>query len=273
MAEPETKAKAPAPAAKGMAEERAEARSSAWLFSLKAALATVGGGLLTMIVTFAQITYQQHLEVLQRQSEQGAQFQTALFQATGHIENELADIFESLTEDQNVPVDPAIHARLDQLTDQWRLARLSFRVRGAQIYGHRVGNLIYHPGEETRIIDACNVELRKGDPATDGNCPARRRAEALRLRRLVDRLRDDVAERGTAELDPAGFQTNFRLTRLVLHAYIDCRIEAQSRPAAVSPRCGQLGDTLEILARRIDLMVLAREGLSTAIMQSSALRD
>jgi hypothetical protein len=226
-----------------------------------------------LCVTVAQITYQQHLEMLNRQSEQGDQFQTQLFQATGHIENELIDIYNSLTEDPAAPVDRAIHARLDQLADQWRLSRLSFRVRGAQIFGHRVGNLIYNPSEETRIIDACNVEVRKGAPEAHSNCPARQRAEARRLGRLVDRLRDDVSARGTAELDPAGFQTNFRLTRTVLHVYVDCRIAAQGTPAAIGPRCAQLSDTLEILARRIDLMTLAREGLSTEIMRSSALRD
>jgi hypothetical protein len=273
MAAGEKRAAKAAPEAERVAEEAAGARRSAWLFSLKAALATMGGGLLTLCVTFAQITYQRHLEMLNRQSEQGEQFQAQLFQATGHIENELIDIYDSLTEDPAAPVDRAIHARLDQLADQWRLARLSFRVRGAQIYGHRVGNLIYHPGEETRLIDACNVEVRKGDPAADGNCPVRRGAEARRLRRLVDRLRDDIVARGTAELDPAGFQTNFRLTRLVLHAYVDCRINPESAPGVVRERCGQLPDTLEILARRIDLMVLAREGLSTEIMRSSALRD
>jgi hypothetical protein len=277
MAAGEKRAAKAVPEAEREAEEAAGARRSAWLFSLKAALTTVGGGLLTLCVTFAQITYQRHLEMLQRQSEQGEQFQAQLFQATGHIENEFIDIFDSLTEDPAAPVDRAIHARLDQLADQWRLARLSFRVRGAQIYGHRVGNLIYHPGEETRLLDACNVEVRKGDRHADRNCPARRRAEARRLRALVDRLREDVATRGAAELDPAAFQANFRLTRTVLHTYVDCRIEAQgaagAAAAAVSPRCGGLPDTLEILARRIDLMVLAREGLSTEIMRSSALRD
>lgn len=228
---------------------------------------------MTLCVTVAQITYQQHLEMLNRQSEQGAEFQTQLFQATGHIENELTDIYTALAEDQAAPVDRAIHARLDQLSDQWRLTRLSFRVRGAQIYGRRVGNLIYDPGEETLRLDQCNVEVRGNDPQADGNCPARRRAEAQRLGRLVARLREDVATRGTAELDPAGFHSNFRLARTALHAYVDCRIEAQSAPAAPSPRCGQLPDTLEILARRIDLIVLAREGLSTEIMLSSALRD
>src|ERR1043165_6783990 len=192
----------PAKRSPAAAEEAAEARRSAWLFSLKAVMTTVGGALLTLIITFAQITYQRHLEMLNRQSEQGEQFQAQLFQATGHIENEMINIYDGLTEDPAAPVDRAIHARLDQLADQWRLARLSFRVRGAQIYGHHVGNLIYHPGEETRFIDSCNVEVRKGDPAANTDCTARRRAEARRLHRLVDQLRDDVVARGIAEFAP-----------------------------------------------------------------------
>lgn len=248
-------------------------RSSAWLFSVKAAMATAGGGLLTLVFTIAQITYQQRLEVLDRQSEQGAEFQSQLFQTTGHIENEFIDILRDLSEDVAAPVAPDIHARLDQLGDQWRLARLSFRVRGAQIYGRAVGNLIYDPGEETIDLDDCNVEIQRGDRAANGNCAVRRRSEALRLTRLVESLRGDVALRGEAHWRPVGFQSNFRLTRKVLHAYADCRIEAPAAAAGADPKCEGLADTLQILARRVDLMVLAREALSTQIMRSSALSD
>ena len=251
------------------------AGTSAWLFSVKAAAATVGGGLLTLFFTVAQITYQQHLEVLDRQSEQGALFQSQLFQATGHIENEFIDIVTSLGENVAAPVAPDIHARLDQLGDQWRLARLTFRVRGAQIYGRAVGNLIYDPSEETIDLDDCNVEIQRGDRARNSDCTRRRRAEATRLRALVDSLRGDVAQRGEAHWRPVGFQSNFRLTRKVLHAYVDCRIAAQATPQAVpaNPKCDGLADTLAILASRVDLMVLAREALSTQIMRSSALSE
>jgi hypothetical protein len=275
------KAAEPPPAGEKAGEEKApaepgsRARTSAWLFSVKAAMATAGGGLLTLIVTIAQITYQQHLEVLDRQSEQGNLFQAQLFQATGHIENELIDIFNILSEHQDAPVDAGIHDRLDTLSDQWRLARLTFRVRGAQIYGRSVGNLVYDPSEETIDLDDCNVEIQRGDRAANSVCAVRRRAEAVRLTRLVASLRSDVAQRGEARWRPAGFQSNFRLTRKVLHAYADCRIEAPAAAAAGSadPKCERLDDTLLILARRIDLMVLAREALSTQIMRSSALRD
>lgn len=258
-----------------MAKEEPPGRAagSAWQFSLKAAMATLGGGLLTLCVTMAQITYQQYLEVLQRQGEQGAQFQAELFRASGHIENEMIDIFDRLTEDIDAPVEPDIHARLDALSDQWRLARLSFRVRGAQIYGHRVGNLVYDPGEEVIGLDGCSVEVRPGDPRANRNCPARRHAEGVRLGRLAARLRAEVAENGIATWSPAGFQTNFRLARTALHNYVDCRIAAAGGLPARGRQCDNLPDSLEILARRIDLMVLAREALSTRIMQSSALRD
>ena len=269
----------PSPGREGKGEQGApseqgrRARTSAWLFSVKAAMATVGGGLLTLVFTIAQITYQQHLEVMNRQSEQGAQFQSQLFQTTGHIENEFMDIFGSLNENRAAPVEADIHARLDQLGDQWRLARLTFRVRGAQIYGRAVGNLIYDPSEETIDLDDCNVEIRRGDRAANGNCAGRRRAEALRLRRLVDSLRADAAPRGEAHGRPVGFQSNFRLTRKVLHFYVDCRINSRPVAGTPNPGCDGLADTLEILARRIDLLVLAREALSTQIMRSSALRD
>ena len=250
------------------------ARGSAWLFSVKAAMATVGGGLLTLIVTIAQITYQQHLEVMDRQSEQGSLFQSQLFQTTGHIENEFIDILDSLAENPAAPVAPDIHARLDALGDQWRLARLTFRVSGAQIYGRAVGNLIYDPGEETIDLDDCNVQIQRGDRAANRDCAGRRRAEALRLRRLVESLRGDVARRGEAHWRPVGFQSNFRLTRKVLHAYVDCRLAAQAAAAGpADPKCEGIADTFEILARRTDLMVLAREALSTQILRSSALRD
>lgn len=262
---------------KAPAEPGSRARTSAWLFSVKAAMATAGGGLLTLVVTIAQITYQQHLEVLDRQSEQGNLFQAQLFQATGHIENELIDIFNILSEHQDAPVDAGIHDRLDTLSDQWRLTRLTFRVRGAQIYGRSVGNLVYDPSEETIDLDTCNVEIQRGDRAANSDCAVRRRAEAVRLTRLVASLRSDVALHGEAHWRPIGFQSNFRLTRKVLHAYADCRIEAPAAAAAAAgpadPKCERLADTLLILARRIDLMVLAREALSTQIMRSSALRD
>jgi hypothetical protein len=258
---------------KAPGEPGRRARTSAWLFSVKAAMATAGGGLLTLAVTIAQITYQQHLEVMDRQSEQGSVFQGQLFETTGHIENELIDIFNGLDEDRAAPVDVAVHARLDDLADRWRLARLTFRVRGAQIYGRTVGDLIYDPAEETIDVDDCNVQVQRGDRAANRDCAGRRRAEALRLSQLVDSLRGDVARRGEAHWRPVGFQSNFRLTRKVLHAYVDCRISPAPAAAAPNPRCDGLADTLLILARRIDLMVLAREALSTQIMRSSALRD
>jgi hypothetical protein len=256
------------------------ARRSALLFTVKTVMATVGGGLLTLFITTAQITYQQHLEVLQRQSEQGQLFQAQLFQATGHIENELSDIYSSLDEDDGTPVDAAIHERLDNLADQWRLARLQFRVRGAQIYGRGVGDLIYDPAEERFALDACGIEIRGGDREAGANCGPRRQAEALRLRRLFEGLRDQVSANRDPSWEPASFQTNFRLTRAILHAYVDCRINLNNAPGVTggapgvsNPRCAEMGAMLQILARRIDLMVLVREQLSTAIMRSSALSD
>ena len=150
--------------------------------------------------------------------------------------------------------------------------RLWFRVRGAQIYGRRVGELVYDPAEEAVDLDECAVERPAGRPPGRGDCGPRQQAEADRLAGIVARIRTDRIAGEETSREPASFQSNLRLTRGALFAYVRC---LQAAAAAVpAPAAGRPCVSLErIVASRLQFSQFAREDVSSAIMDSSALRD
>jgi hypothetical protein len=248
-------------------------RGAAWRFTLKAAATTVGGAILTLCITAAQISYTKYLEVLERQGEQGMALQQQMLQTTGHIENEIIAVYNVLHNDFNGTPPADLTAGLNRLNQQWRLDRLSLRIRGAQIYGSGVGNRIYDPREESIDLDTCGVETAAGAPGANENCAARQRAEASRLGALVARLKADRSAGRDVRLTPNSFQANFRLTRKVLDAYLACWGHRLDGSVAAARRCEARSAILQVLSARIDLLVLARETLSTEIMRRSALSD
>ena len=137
---------------------------SLWPFTVKTAAATIGGGVLTLCVTVAQISYTKYLEVLERQGEQGIVLQQELFQKTGRIENEIINVYNVLHNNPALEPDPELTASLNGLNEQWRLDRLWFRIRGAQVYGNGVGDRIYDPREESIRTHGLRARGRR-DPA------------------------------------------------------------------------------------------------------------
>lgn len=255
-------------------ERRSRARTSAWLFSFKAVAATIGGALLTFCVTIAQISYQQSSALLQRQREQGIQFQQELLVATGNMENEIVNISSAIKDLNGTRPRKTVLHKLDELNAAWRLSRLPFRVRGSQIYGIKVGNLIYDPAEEATTVDRCSVEVPYVDREGRDDCVGRQVAEIGRLNDLVALLRSNVAHRET-HWRPAGFQANFRMTRAVAKVYIACILQLPEAnhyacPAGKEAEI-QRRQTKEIFERRVELLVLSRERLSTEIIHSSSL--
>ena len=242
-------------------------------FTLKAAATTIGGAVLTLCITAAQISYTKYLEVLDRQGDQGIALQQQLLQKTGGIENEVINVFNFLHNNPGRQPPANLTETLNRLNQEWRLDRLSFRIRGAQIYGSGVGNRIYDPREELIDLDGCGVEIAAGAPGANENCPARQQAEARRLGALVVRLKADRSAGREVHLAPNSFQANFRLTRKVLDAYLACWGRRLDGSVAAGRPCGNIGPLLRVMGARIDLMVLAREALSTEIMRRSALRD
>lgn len=271
-AERAEQAEKPGKAAKGAAAPEsalASGERKAALFSFKAAAATVGGGLLTWGFTIAQIAYADHLTVLQRQNDYGIAFQREFFALSGQVETQMIDIFNAAKD--GAPDEAAALQRtaLHPMTEQWRQVRLWFRVRGAQIYGHQVGNLVYDPAEEAVDIDDCAVERPAGRPPGRGDCAPRQQAEANRLAGVIARIRTNRLTGEETSREPASFQANLRLTRGVLGAYVRCLQAAAAAHAAGSPCAG-----LErMVASRLQFMVFAREDISSEIMESSALRD
>jgi hypothetical protein len=256
-----------------------EAKSASWYFGFKALVTTAGGGLLTLIFTLAQISYSTHLAVLQRQAEQGVEFQNRLADITGRIENEFIDILDlesSRAPDLVRQARARLDTNLNELFRNWRLVRLNLRSRAAQIYGPEVGNLIYNPNQEMIRLDRCYVATRIDDPARNSDCPGRGRREGFRLAALVriSRLRPGdhvLLHTGWA---PSSFQANARLLREVFEHYIKCRlimIEDSGTPAP--SRCANMDDMGRIVTSRLDLLAITREEISTAIMERSTLQD
>jgi hypothetical protein len=248
----------------------ASTERKAALFSLKAAATTIGGGLLTLGFTVAQIAYSDHLAVLQRQNDYGIAFQREFFALSGQIENQMIDVFNLAKDGAPDQADALQRSALHPMTEQWRQVRLWFRIRGAQIYGRRVGALVYAPEEEAVDLDDCAVERPAGQPPGRGDCAARQQAEAARLAGIIARIRTDRIAGEETSHEPASFQSNVRLTRGALLAYVQClRVAAAAAPAAGRP-CASLE---RIVASRLQFMQFAREDISSAIMASSALRD
>jgi hypothetical protein len=217
----------------------------------------------------AQIAYTDHLTVLQRQNDYGIAFQRDFFALSGQIENQLIDIFNTardLSPDQAIALQ---QSTLHPMGEQWRQVRLWFRVRGAQIYGRRAGDLIYDPREEAVSLDDCAVERAPGQAAGQGPCIVRQRREARRRAAIIARIRANRISGGDAALNPASFQSNFRLTRAALNAYLGCLRTAVARHAPGRP-CDGLD---QIVGARIQFMVFTREDLSSEIMRNSSLRD
>lgn len=269
MSEPKGAGK-PEKAEKGAAApgEGALVERKAALFSLKAAAATLGGGLLTWGFTIAQIAYTDHLTVLQRQNDYGIAFQREFFALSGQIENQMIDIFNAAKDGAPDEAAALQRSALHPMTEQWRQVRLWFRVRGAQIYGRRVGEMVYDPSEEAVDLDDCAVERPPGQPPGRGDCAPRQQAEAARLAGIIARIRTNRLSGEETSREPASFQANLRLTRGALGAYVRC-LQAAAVPAAGRP-CASLE---LIVGSRLQFMVFAREDISSEIMRSSALRD
>jgi hypothetical protein len=252
----------------------ASTERKAALFSLKAAATTIGGGLLTLGFTVAQIAYSDHLAVLQRQNDYGIAFQREFFALSGQIENEMIDVFNLAKGGAPDQADALMRSALHPMTEQWRQVRLWFRVRGAQIYGRRVGELVYDPAEEAVDLDDCAVERPAGQPPGRGDCVPRQRAEADRLAGIIARIRTNRLTGEETSREPASFQSNLRLTRGALLAYVKCLQDAAAAAPAAAPAAGRPCAGLErIVASRLQFMVFAREDISSEIMRSSALRD
>jgi hypothetical protein len=258
-------------AAAAAAAPMPKAETKALWFSLKAAAATIGGGLLTWGFTIAQIAYSDHLAVLQRQNDYGIAFQREFFALSGQIENQMIDVFNLAKDGAPNEADALLRSALHPMTEQWRQVRLWFRVRGAQIYGRRVGALVYAPEEEAVDLDDCAVERPAGQPPGRGDCGPRQQAEAARLAGIIARIRTNRIAGEETSREPASFQSNLRLTRGTLLAYVNC---LRTAAAAAVPAAGRPCASLErIVASRLQFMVFAREDISTEIMRSSALRE
>src|SRR4051812_43281664 len=127
-------------------ERRRSVREDISLFSFKALAATLGGALLTLLISIVQTTYSDHLEGLRREFDHGAEFQTRLLAITGQVQNELAAT-DTLVRQDNFA--GARHRNDHELADafrQWETNALLLRNQGAQIYGPTVAALIYDPG-------------------------------------------------------------------------------------------------------------------------------
>lgn len=289
MSEPKGAAEGAAkPAPKAAAKAAAEpappmpkAEAKALWFSLKAAAATVGGGLLTWGFTIAQISYTDHLTVLERQNDQGIAYQREFFALSGQIENQMIDIFNAAKDGTPEQAAELQRTALHPMTEQWRQVRLWFRVRGAQIYGRRIGDLVYNPSEEAVDLDDCTVERPAGQPPGRGDCGPRQRAEAARLEGIIALIRTNRLAGEETSREPASFQANLRLTRNALGAYVHClqtaaaagRAAAAAAPPAAIPPGRPCPDLERIVLSRLQFMVFAREDISTEIMHRSALRD
>jgi hypothetical protein len=253
------------------------------LFTYKAVAATLGGSLLTLCVTVAQITYANHLEVLRRQGEQGLAFQARLLDLTGRIENELSQTLDivrhsdtperAVRDELLAEADRRMDENLAPLYRQWSLESLLLRNRGAQIYGNEVGELIYSPADGSFQENDCSMVVRDASPQENGDCRRLMEMEQGFLRGFVTEIRQGgtLGPFRRSTRSPKSFQANASIARTVLHRYVACA-RSEGRPDR-PPRCSHMPQALEIATRRVELVGVARENLADAIVSRSALQN
>lgn len=251
-----------------------ESRPAA-LFIYKAIATTVAGGILTLIVAIAQLSYGNHLERLRRQSEQGATFQAHLLEITGNIQEEL---WRAALEASSLRADSE---QLRQLSlrnsqpvfDRWRVEVLLLRNQGAQIYGNEVGALIYDSSDSLFHADGCEVVRRDSNPSYS-DCTEPRLRELNQLAPFVGRLSrsENLDTFRTNTGSPISFDANATIAYSIISHYYEC-IRSRASNMPVKPRCRNLPQMLEIARRRVSLVGVARENLADAIMTASAIRD
>lgn len=250
-------------------------------FAFKAMATTLAGGILTLGIAIAQISYSNHLEVLRRQTEHGGEVQARLLQTTGRIENELWAVGLGLREQERSRDPERLREEvtirwnrdLAPLFRQWRTDRLLLRNQASQIYGRDVAALIYDRSEAPFYADGCAV-VRRGEDPRDADCAGPMRAELNRLGSFVAGLaRSETLDAfRSAPNSPRSFNANAEIAFTIFANYRDCTAPADPTVRAKS-RCLNLPAMLEIALRRASLVRIARENLAEAIMAASALRQ
>lgn len=243
-----------------------------WGFGLKTVAATLGGSILTLCVAVAQIWYAERLETIDRQGREGLEFQTRLLALTGAVDNALmrtAAVVKNEAAPASQLAAPALRAGLEQIYGRWRSERLLLRNQAAQIYGRRVGSLVYDVSEQAFDVDRCNVVVRLGQPAEAGDCAERLHREAEAAERFVRRIRQSrgLEAFDRAEDSPRSFDANLQLTRKLLSRYARCVGESGR---LYREACA---DLRRLVVMRAELVGIARENFAQAIMESSTLRD
>lgn len=242
-----------------------------WAFGLKTVAATLGGSVLTLCVAVAQLWYAERLETIDRQGREGLEFQTRLLAITGAVDNELmrtAAVIKNDVAPASQLTAPALRAGLEQVYGRWRSERLLLRNQAAQIYGRRVGALVYDVSEQSFDVDRCNVVARLGQAAA-ADCAQRLHREAEATEGFVARIRRSrgLEAFDKAEDSPRSFDANLQLTRKLLSRYARCVAEAGRDYARAC------ADLRRLFVMRAELVGIARENFAQAIMESSTLRE
>lgn len=256
------------------AEPQGSARAR--LFAWKTFSATFGGAVLTGIVALTQTWYGNHLEMLRRQSDGGAEYQAQLFELMGAAENGLRQVLTAIRRDDVDAAATLMSGPVAAALDTWSNRVYLIRNRGAEIYGRDAGAFVFDAAERGFRLDGCNVLVRGAGPGGD-DCRERQREELA----FVDRLRDVVMQGSdlrpfrTVRRSPASYHVHLTVTAALAERYILCaRTRASARqPASLPPRCRDLAGLRDLLNSRFDLLRTARLNVATAIMERSTLRD
>jgi hypothetical protein len=259
-----------------VAAPKPQGSARARLFAWKTFSATFGGAVLTGIVALTQTWYGNHLEVLRRQSDGGAEYQAQLFELMGAAENGLRQVLTAIRRDDVEAAANLMSGPVGSALDTWSNRVYLIRNRGAEIYGRGAGAFVFDAAERGFRLDGCNVLVRGAGPG-GGDCSARQREELA----FVNRFRDvvmhgsDLRPFRTVRRSPVSYHAHLTITAALAERYILCARTRASprRPAQIPPRCQDLAGLRELLNSRFDLLRTARLNVATAIMDRSTLRD
>ena len=238
-------------------------------YSIKALSTAVGGGLLSLAVAGTQMWYSDHLESKRRQADHGFEFQRSLFELSGQIENELRRQWLLLDEGKFEEANARMERQFTPLWEQWRLARLLLRNRGAQIYGDGVGSRIYDTRDLRFVFDRCSVLVHYDDLDAPGDCAPRVRERVARLQTFIrgvlrsGQLRMFDASRSWL---PTSFHASAENARIMSIGVSACVKAAKANP-------GQCSDLTRLLGQHVQLVRFSRDNLADAIAARSSLND
>jgi hypothetical protein len=259
------------------ADARPPKSDSVLPFTLKTIAASLGGAVLTMVITGAQVWYNDHLDSMHRRGDQGVELQRSMFDKSGLVQRELLAIIEILKDVESHDAFQRARTKFYRdfrpAFDLWRANVLLLRNRAADLYGRPVAESVYTTREQGYHVDTCSVVVGPGQAETPGAaCAAALDRELQRLRSLINRTTASPDLRVFLDDDSVvhSVDRNIFLAHFLLQRYLACKeFQPERRREQQQQGCEAPLKLFESLTYRAEILRFARINLADAVMRAT----